>query len=137
MILFELICADGHSFECWFRDNVTCETQLGEGEVACPTCGDTLVRKAPMAPRIARAGREADKNQVSDQVGEVLSQLRDYIEANSDYVGSGFAEEARKIHYGEAEKRSIYGEASAKEASDLREEGIDAVIVPWSRRQDS
>jgi hypothetical protein len=66
-----------------------------------------------------------------------IAELNQHIAATCDYVGKDFPEEARKIHYGEAEHREIYGEASPKEASDLREEGIAVAALPWLRRNDS
>jgi len=68
---------------------------------------------------------------------EMLDALRQHVEANCDYVGPNFAEEARKIHYGETRKRSIYGEASEEEAGALADEGIEVHSIPWPQRSDA
>lgn len=145
MILFNLVCSSGHSFECWFRDGAACESQIAAGEVICPACGDSLVHKAPMAPHIARGGvrraetekAEADGDVPAKALRQALETLRRHVEDNADYVGPRFAEEARRMHYGETGERPIYGEASPEQTSALREEGIEAVAIPWLPRQDS
>jgi hypothetical protein len=160
MILFDLQCGKGHGFEGWFRDNAAYEAQEKAREVACPACGDTAVRKAIMAPRIGK-GRNASPDAAPNdspapQTGEPpqplaklaadprskelrakLVELRKAVEANCDYVGPRFAEEARRIHYGEREHRNIYGEASKEEAKALSEEGVEFGSVPWIPRTDA
>ena len=130
MILFNLVCSSEHSFECWFRDGAACESQIAAGEVICPSCGDSLVRKAPMAPHIARrAGRRAEPEQTGEgesgapakEMRQALEALRRHVEDNADYVGPQFAEEARRMHYGETGERPIYGEATPEQTSALRE----------------
>lgn len=145
MILFDLKCARDHVFEAWFLNNAAYEKQVKAGAVACPSCGSRKVEKAPMAPRIGKAGKadKADKAEVTAiaaehaQIREKLTELRAKIEANCDYVGDKFAEEARRIHYGETERRDIYGEASNDEAKELHDEGVQFARVPWLQRQDS
>jgi hypothetical protein len=142
MIVFTLRCADGHEFEAWFRDSRTFDRQAKAGAVACPSCGNTEVVKAPMAPRLARSEQErrAEAAKQAKQVQEMrktLETLRTKVEESCDYVGPSFAEEARKIHYGETEKRGIYGESTDKEAKELRDEGIPFQRVPWAQRHDS
>jgi hypothetical protein len=129
MILFALRCAADHEFEEWFRDGATFDRQSAAGKITCPQCGDTSVTKAPMAPRLARS-RDADALSPV-QVRKALQDLRRHIEANCDYVGAEFAEEARRIHYGESDPRGIYGEASAADAKDLADEGIEVSRIPW------
>jgi hypothetical protein len=132
MIKFELRCADGHGFEGWFRDGATYDAQAAGHEVACPVCGSTDVSKALMAPRIAKGGPSPEEIRAAKaQVVEKLREMRKEIEANAEYVGPSFAEEARRIHYGETETKAIYGEASDTEAEALRDEGIDFARIPW------
>ena len=139
MILFDLRCQAGHSFEAWFRNNATYETQAEAGDIACPLCGDSSISKAPMAPRIARS-RSAQPPASDGQAADLyrkLSKLRDHVEANSDYVGDRFAEEARRIHYGEADARNIHGEATDTEATKLKDEGVEFARIPWVPRGDT
>ncbi len=119
MILYDLRCRKNHVFEAWFRDSAAYDDQVEAGEIACPTCGSKKVEKAPMAPRLAKGG------------------LRRKVEDNFDYVGPQFAEEARKIHYGESDAHNIYGETSDQEAKELRDEGVAFTRIPWAPRQDS
>jgi hypothetical protein len=140
MILFDLRCAKDHVFEAWFRDSATFEAQAEAGEIACPRCGSRQVEKAPMAPRIGKAAGEGPGSAVSKELAQMrrdLQELRAKVEANCDYVGDRFAEEARRIHHGEVDKRSIYGEASDGEARELQEEGIEFARIPWLPRHDS
>ena len=172
MILFDLLCSEGHGFEAWFRDSESFDRLAAVGEIQCAVCGDTDVRKALMAPNIstarlsdsrasgeretAKALAEAKGDEspapsmavqeksgplsgpanipVPEKVAEALQMLRDVqtrIEKNFDHVGKRFAEEARKMHYGEAEQRSIYGQATKEEAEELGEEGIEVSQMPW------
>jgi hypothetical protein len=139
MILFDLQCAKGHGFEAWFRNGEAYEAQAAANEIACPICGDVDIRKAPMAPRIAktRSGKDEEKRRQAAEIMRELAELRRKIEENCDYVGDRFAEEARKIHYGEAKHRDIYGEATAEEAAQLSEEGIAFSRIPWLPRTNS
>jgi len=161
MILYELKCPADHRFEGWFRNSDTYDMQAANGEIACPICGETLITKAPMAPHVARgreatpqaamasgdgpegatpaAARSATLPQTTANVDpiQILRAIRRHIEANFIPVGTNFAEEARKIHYGEAEHRAIYGDATAEEAEALADEGIDIAQVPWVPPTDS
>jgi len=130
MIRFALHCSAGHEFEGWFRSGDGFEAQRAAGEIACPECGDTAVEKALMAPNIARS-REKRAPISPQQLRSALIQLRQQIERNCDYVGDRFAEEARRIHYGEVDPRAIYGEASVEESRELNEEGISFGRIPW------
>ena len=154
MIVYKLCCKKDHEFEAWFRDSGTADEQIEAGRVICPACGTTSVSKALMAPRLnkkktAEGERESKANDAARQVTndaqvgerrelvEALRELRRHVEANCDYVGERFAEEARKIHYGEVEHRDIYGEASPEEAKTLQEEGVEVFGIPWLPRHDS
>jgi hypothetical protein len=136
MILFTLRCAHGHEFEGWFRDGDGFESQQKAGEVACPECTDTAVEKAVMAPRLGRS-RESAPAMTPAQFRSALVEMRRQIETNCDYVGTRFAEEARRIHYGEIDARGIYGEASEDESRELTDEGISFGRIPWIPPTDS
>ena len=136
MILFTLRCAHSHEFEGWFRDGDRFEAQQRAGEIACPECGDTSVEKAVMAPRVGRS-REAMPSMSPAQFRAALVEMRRQIETNCDYVGARFAEEARRIHYGEIDAHSIYGEASEDELRELADEGISFGRIPWIPTPDS
>jgi hypothetical protein len=132
MILFMLRCSQGHEFEGWFRDGEGFEAQQKAGGIHCPQCDDTTIDKAVMAPRL---GRSRDMPPASDmspaQMRAALTELRRQVETNCDYVGDRFAEEARRIHYGESDPRGIYGEATDAESRALADEGIKFGRVPW------
>jgi hypothetical protein len=155
MIVYELRCSTGHGFEAWFRNSDAYDQQHAAHQISCPICGADDVSKAPMAPRIGRSksesrervpmrnaptGETTQPRMNPEQIRMVMTkiaELNQHIAATCDYVGKEFPEEARKIHYGETEHREIYGEATPKEAAELREEGIAVASVPWIRRSDS
>jgi hypothetical protein len=141
MILYQLKCEKDHQFETWFKDGQTCDKQLSRKSVECPVCGDKSVSKALMAPRIGGQDKaRAEQRQMlvaAEEVKRQLQEIRTQIEDNCDYVGTQFAEEARKIHYGEADARGIYGEASNDEYQELNDEGIEVARVPWLPRSDA
>lgn len=144
MIVYDLKCRKNHVFEAWFRDSAAFDEQAAASKVVCPTCGSKKVEKAPMAPRLSK-GDVADPSSTkaaveTGQAGAAMTfmrELRQKVEENCDYVGSDFAEEARKIHYGETAPQNIYGETSDKEADALRDEGVSFGRIPWAPRQDS
>ena len=135
MIHFNLRCAKDHGFEAWFQNSEAFEEQRAGELVNCPSCGCHEVEKAPMAPAVTALSRRPAPNAV--QLRQALTELREKVEQNCDYVGKEFSEEARKIHYGEAQARGIYGEATPEQASELVEEGVDVAPLPWLRRADS
>ncbi len=135
MILFHLICGQEHEFEGWFRNGAAFDMQLAAGELVCPVCNDRSVRKAPMAPGVLSG--ESKANREADILRDSLIALRRAVEENCDYVGERFPEEARRIHYGEAKERPIYGQTSLEEARALHDEGVDLMLIPGRRRQDS
>jgi|SRR5579883_217042 len=138
MILFKLRCGAEHEFETWFRDGASYERQAARGLITCPVCGDTDVEKAPMAPRLARSGDGSKQVPASpEQIRRMLQQLRRHVESNCDYVGERFAQEARRIHQGEAEARGIYGEATDDESRALADEGIEVARIPWVPASDA
>ena len=140
MILYQLQCHDGHEFEAWFQNSEAYDEQAEAGAVECPFCQSDRVHKAIMAPNIAKKrslSRPADSHKQT-VVREaraakwlrMADALRDHVEKNFDYVGSDFPEQARRIHYGEAEERGIYGEASKEETEALQDEGIEVAALP-------
>ena len=138
MIVFNLKCANDHIFEAWFRSSEVFSAQQENGEVACPTCANNKIEKLIAAPRLNMGrGVQISAQEMKGETVELLRNLKKAIEENCDYVGNRFAEEARKIHYGETEARGIYGEVTKDEAKELKEEGVEAHPIPWASRQDS
>jgi len=154
MIRYALVCERGHDFESWFQDSAAYDKQAKRELVTCPQCGSAKVEKAIMAPRLSAASKKQHRPteapaptadapaalpaptpvaMISPQEQEFrakLKELRDHLTKNADNVGAKFPEEARKMHYGEIEHRSIYGVASPDEAKDLSEEGIEFHPLP-------
>jgi hypothetical protein len=153
MIHYALVCEHGHAFESWFADSAAYDKQAKRKLIACPHCGSAKVDKAIMAPRLSGARKrtqpiempapteaapemtqeKAPVAMISPQEKELrskLKELRDHLTKNADHVGTKFPEEARKMHYGETEHRSIYGEASPDDAKKLAEEGIEFHPLP-------
>jgi hypothetical protein len=153
MIRYALICRQGHEFESWFQDSAAYDKQAKRGLVSCPHCGSAKVEKAIMAPRLSATAKRRSKAveapetapeaapasvpapvaMISPQEQEIrakLKEFRDHLTKNADNVGAKFPEEARKMHYGEIEHRSIYGVASPEEAKELSEEGIEFHPLP-------
>ncbi len=161
MIKYQLICDKSHEFEGWFGDSAAFESQQESGFLTCPVCGSADVRRALMAPNLASPKtRKTDlaEQQPSAQpepqpqpqapqqasaalppaaarkMQELMSEMRALqtkIRQECRDVGNDFAEEARKIHYGEVEPEGIYGQATAEEREALDEEGIEIMDMPW------
>lgn len=134
MIRYALCCGRDHEFDGWFASSAAFDSQLAAHEILCPHCGSTEVRKALMAPNIAKGGaRHADAAmpaEIAEKMSLMMLALKKHVEENCDYVGDAFAEEARRIHYGETEHRDIYGEATLDEARELIEEGVEVAPLP-------
>lgn len=140
MIRYDLICDKGHQFDGWFRDSAAFDEQAGHGLVACTACGSAKVEKQIMAPGIPVKANRRSEAPIRMTAGPIdpraqmlmtmMRELRKTVEENAEYVGDRFAEEARRIHYAEAEKRGIYGEATADDATALIEEGIEVHPLP-------
>ena len=148
MIHYQLRCDQDHEFDGWFNDSAGFDKQAKRGLIECPTCGATKIMRALMAPAVST--RDAPEPKPPAPVQEILppapppvgvpmparmiallQKMRAQVEKNCDYVGPGFAEEARKIHRGEAEGRGIYGETTPDEAESLADEGIEIQSIPW------
>jgi hypothetical protein len=145
VIRYALTCDKRHGFESWFKSSAAYDDQVARRLLVCPVCGSAQIEKAMMAPTVTRRKRRPaprapaaeDKSPVallSEHERELrgkLKELRDQLIKNADYVGPQFAEEARKMHYGEIEHRSIYGEASPDEAASLLDDGIEFHPLPY------
>jgi hypothetical protein len=130
VIVYNLRCRNAHEFEGWFKDSAAFDAQAKGGKVVCPVCDSKKVEKAIMAPAVSGAKKSTVTAAEANQMRQFMTGLRKYVQDNADYVGPNFAEEARKIHYGETEHRHIYGEASMEEAKELVEEGVDVAPLP-------
>lgn len=141
MIKYALACEQAHEFESWFPSSDAFETQRKRGFVTCPYCDSAKVEKQIMAPSVARTDKAPKAPAPEAQAMAILSErerelraalraLREHVVKSAENVGKDFVEEARKMHYGEAEERSIYGEADLAEAKTLLEEGIDVLPLP-------
>lgn len=133
MIIYDLKCNTGHQFEGWFGNPDDFKQQAAKQLIACPVCDSIEVEKLPTASHVNTlpvADKTLEPNQGDLVNREQLKSLHKYIEENFDNVGTEFAEEARRIHYGETEARNIHGEATQQEAQELSEEGIDAFPIP-------
>lgn len=152
MIHYQLRCSQDHEFDGWFRDSASFDQQASRGLLECPECGDRRVARALMTPSVPKKGERPPAPEAApasppapvavaaprmpDQVRAMLQRLRAEVEKHCDYVGEEFAEEARKIHRGESERRGIYGETSPEQAETLAEEGIEVARIPWVQRAD-
>lgn len=142
MKVLNLQCDLRHTFEGWFASEEDFSSQIERGLLACPLCGNQSVRKLPSAPRLNLSTARQDEapapkvqDVVSDtDVQQTLQaawlQVAQRIMAQTEDVGERFAEEARKIHYGEIEQRGIRGKASREETEALLEEGIEVLPLP-------
>ena len=152
MIRYNLVCEKKHEFESWFPGSASFDKQTKRGLIACPACGSTKVEKALMTPNLGRSVRNSASDSppepaladtTTDTPAPVammtpqervlrskLKELREHLVKNAENVGHRFPEEARKMHYGEIEHRSIYGEASPTEARKLLDEGIEFHPLP-------
>lgn len=150
MIALDLCCDRGHAFEVWFKDNAEYARQAKRKLLSCAVCGSAKVKKAVSAPALAGTRSQNQHESKSPQpyathpdaqkmagLMKELGELRRKVEESADYVGDRFADEALKIHYGEIEKRSIYGEATDEQATRLADEGVEFARIPWVRRADS
>lgn len=150
MIHYSLRCAEGHAFEGWFPDAAGFERQRDQGLLACAECGSVRVDRALMAPRVrtSRKRGTAAKAEAPSAGGKApaieaspaelaLAELRRRIEAQSAYVGRDFASQARAMHEGAAERRSIHGEAAPEEARALVEDGVPILPLPFAPRRKS
>jgi len=147
MIIFDLVCENGHPFEGWFRSPRDFEEQLEDGLLSCPVCGLSEIRRVPSVINVGRIEPEAKEQNVStrssntpqfsmrivDSPASALAAMQELISiitSQCENVGTEFAREARKIHYAEAPDRPIRGEVSKEEFDELHDEGIDVMLLP-------
>jgi len=130
VIAYNLSCSRGHEFEGWFKDSASFDAQENEGVLVCPLCGDLKIRKAIMSPSVVKANTGVPSKSDAETIRQYAAGLRNYLRQNVEYVGPKFADEARKIHYGEVGERHIYGESTTSEVKELVEEGIEVAPFP-------
>jgi hypothetical protein len=132
MIAFDLICSNGHQFECWFRDAASFDVQKESRMINCPVCNDDQIEKvlSPFAIRKGGGNREGQKIDPR----EAIKMIHDYLDKHFEDVGTDFAKEALKIHYGQSEERNIKGTATPEEETLLKEEGINYLKIPVPKR---
>ncbi len=130
MLVLNLSCADGHGFEGWFGSAEDFESQRGRGLVSCPICANADINRMPSAPRLnVRATEPGPPPNAAEMRARVMQAIQ-HIVSKSEDVGQDFAAEARRIHYGRAEERSIRGQASPDETAALLDEGIAVLPLP-------
>jgi hypothetical protein len=138
MKVLDLQCSHGHGFEGWFGSEDDFVSQCAQSQVQCPVCGDPSIVKKLSAPRLNLSGRRDEQQPTQEVVVPAkddqaltaawMAMARQVV-ANTTDVGSAFAEEARKMHYGETEERGIRGKTTPEQARELVEEGI--VVLPF------
>ena len=131
MIAYDLLCSNGHLFECWFKDSASFEEQKSSGIINCPICDDTEVVRA-FSPFMIKKNEGKKREEVDAY--RALQVVHEYIDKHFEDVGADFYKEALKIHYGETEKRNIKGTATTEEEVILKEEGVPFIKVPIIKR---
>lgn len=145
MISYTLKCKDGHRFESWFQSAAAFDTLKDSGHLSCAVCGAPEVEKAIMAPAVSASRGKADAPpseaapvpvasppEMPSDVQAALQKLKAHVEANSDYVGTSFAKQARDMHLGDAPERPIYGEVTPSDAKDLIGDGVPVLPLPFA-----
>lgn len=140
MVIYDLICESQHSFEGWFKSNEDFVIQQEQALLCCPVCDSTKVKKVPTASYVATRKNTQTETGSQHQLllgneQQLLEKIKSYIVANTEDVGIRFAEEARKIHYGETQKRNIRGQANVEEVKSLYDEGIEIIPVPGNLQE--
>jgi hypothetical protein len=135
LIRYSLSCENAHTFEGWFSTSADFDGQVASGFLTCPVCNSASISKTLMAPSVSTARKKEEKQAVAMDMARAEAEARlkaavAAIKANAEDVGDKFPEEARKIHYGEADARGIIGQASFGEVRDLLEEGIEVAPLP-------
>ena len=137
MIVFDLNCSNGHSFEGWFKDLESFNEQNSKGMITCPFCKSISINRllSPVAIKSSQ-GEEKKPPEIKPDYQKLANGVMEYIKNNFDDVGTDFTKEALKMHYGVAEKRNIRGSATEGEEETLRDEGIKYIKVPPIKTQD-
>lgn len=131
MIRYTLICDQDHQFESWFQSSEAFDVLAKAGHLACAVCGSSSVTRALMAPSVPAKTNKTDLSTPMSKAEETLTKLRKDVEDNSDYVGKSFADEARKMHDGDAPERAIWGEAKFDDAKKLLDDGVPVLPLPF------
>ena len=133
MIAYDITCENGHTFEGWFNNSSSFEDQRSRGLIDCPYCASTRIERIPST--FAIGNRQKPQEQAADTSPQltVMMQVQRYIEKYFQDVGQRFAEEAFKIHYGQAERRNIRGTTTQQEEEQLKEEGVAFLKIPIIR----
>ena len=132
MIKYNLICKCGETFESWFSSSFEFDSLRKKKLIKCIYCESSHIKKSVMAPNLPRKSNKiSKKNKLEKNIKKQLLNFRKYIEKNCKNVGENFSREARSIHYEKKASKGIYGKATPEETSELIEEGIDVVTIPW------
>ena len=134
MINYTLKCDQKHTFDSWFKSAEAFEMLVKKSMVVCSECGSTKITKAIMAPSVSTSRKKDNKPPGLEKKSKLkndILELKKKIEANSEYVGNNFANEARSMYLGETPERSIYGEAKADDAKKLIDDGIPVMPLPF------
>ena len=138
MIKYNLICKCGQTFESWFLNSSEFDSLFKKKLVKCIYCESSKVKKSVMAPNLpSKSNKISKKNKAEKDIKKQLLNFRKYIEKNCKNVGDNFAREARSIHYEKKNSQGIYGKTTPEEASELIEEGIEVVTVPWVHKSEN
>ena len=138
MIKYNLICKCGETFESWFLNSLEFDSLFKKKLIKCIYCESSSVKKSVMAPNLpSKSNKISKKNKVEKDIKKQLLNFRKYIEKNCKNVGDNFAREARSIHYEKKNSQGIYGKTTPEEASELIEEGIEVVTVPWVHKTEN
>ena len=138
MIKYNLICECGKSFESWFSSSTEYDSLRRKKYLSCIYCNSNVVKKSIMAPNLYGKSNVSSKDTKSaKKLRNQLIEFRKYVEKNCKDVGNNFAQEARSIHYDNKTSKGIYGKATAEETSELLEEGIDVVSLPWVKKSNN
>ena len=144
MIRYALICDNDHEFESWFKDSAGFDALNSKKLIECPACTSTRISKQIMSPKVQRTDLVPAEQEWSAPAPDTaallspedldmrrkLAEIRQRMTEDSEDVGSRFAEEARQMHFGDIEQRSIHGRASLEEARDLIEDGVGILPIP-------
>jgi len=132
MIKYNLTCKCGEMFESWFINSSEFDSLRKKKLIKCIYCESSLVKKSVMSPNLSSKSNKISKKTKSEKnIKKQLLNFRKYIENNCKNVGENFSKEARSIHYEKKTSQGIYGKATPEEASELLEEGIEVVTIPW------
>jgi len=132
MIKYNLTCECGGMFESWFLSSSEFDALCKKKLIKCIYCESSLIKKSVMAPNLSsKSNKITKKTKIEKNIKKQLSDFKKYIEKNCKNVGENFSREARSIHYEKKSSKGIYGKATPEETSELIEEGIDVVTIPW------